>query len=90
MGFRMPFMNSTCAPSSWRVRSPIHSMWAEVSNHSPVPPSRRVSALSTFSSRASWLVKTSTRLRSGWVSGVTPTASIKASASVILSASSRY
>jgi hypothetical protein len=24
-------MNSTCAPSSWRVRSPIHKKWAEQS-----------------------------------------------------------
>ncbi|MNJ50488.1 hypothetical protein D3C77_457600 [compost metagenome] len=89
MGLEMPRMNSMWAPSNWRVRSPIHSMWAEVSNHSPDAPSRRVRALSTFSSRASWLVKTSTRDRSGWVSGVTPTASMKARASVILSASSR-
>jgi hypothetical protein len=26
-GFAMPRKNSTCAPSSWRVRSPIHGRW---------------------------------------------------------------
>ena len=31
-----PDRNSTCAPSSWRVRSPTHSRWAEQSYQSPV------------------------------------------------------
>ena len=82
-------MNSTWAPSSPRVRSPIHSMWAEVSNHSPPWLSTRVIASSKPSSSASWLVNTSTRFRSGWVSGVTPTAAMKVRASLILSVSSR-
>lgn len=30
-GLETPRRNSMCAPSSWRVRSPIHSMWAEQS-----------------------------------------------------------
>ena len=34
------------APSSWRVRSPIHSMWAEQSYQAPVSESCRVSASS--------------------------------------------
>ena len=56
-----PRANSTWAPSSWRVRSPIHSRWAEVSYQSPVVESTRVIASSKPSSRASWLVKNSTR-----------------------------
>ena len=28
IGLAMPRQNSTCAPSSWRVRSPIHRKWA--------------------------------------------------------------
>ena len=45
-GLRTPEKNSTCAPSGWRVRSPIQSMWAEQSYQSPVVESRRVSASS--------------------------------------------
>ena len=52
IGFLMPRMNSTCAPSSWRVRSPIHSKWAEVSYQSPEVESTRVIASSKGSSRA--------------------------------------
>ena len=46
IGLPTPRRNSTWAPSSWRVRSPIHSMWAEQSYQSPVSESRRVSASS--------------------------------------------
>ena len=42
-GLWTPEKNSTCAPSGWRVRSPIQSMWAEQSYQSPVRESRRVS-----------------------------------------------
>ena len=45
-GLCTPEKNSTCAPSGWRVRSPIQSMWAEQSYQSPVVESRRVSASS--------------------------------------------
>ena len=38
--------NSTWAPSSWRVRSPIHSICAEVSYQSPLVESIRVIACS--------------------------------------------
>ena len=44
-GLWTPEKNSTCAPSSSRVRSPIQSMCAEQSYQSPVSESRRVSAL---------------------------------------------
>ena len=37
MGLTMPRQNSTCAPSSWRVRSPIHRKWPEVATYSPEP-----------------------------------------------------
>jgi hypothetical protein len=90
IGFFTPRMNSMWAPSSWRVRSPIHSRWALVSYQSPEVLSTRVMASSKPSSRASWLVKNSTRRRSGWVSGVTPTAAMKVRASLIFSDSSRY
>lgn len=30
MGLLRPRKNSTCAPVSWRVRSPIQRKWAEV------------------------------------------------------------
>ena len=89
IGLRMPRMNSTWAPSGWRVRSPIHSMCAEVSNHSPVAPSCRVRALSRLSSSASWLVNISTRARIGWLSWVRPRVSMNSSASAIFSATSR-
>ena len=46
IGLRTPRRNSTCAPSGWRVRSPIHSMWAEQSYQSPEVESTRVSASS--------------------------------------------
>lgn len=36
--------NSMCAWSSWRVRSPIQTMWPEVSYSLPVRESVRVSA----------------------------------------------
>ena len=39
IGLWTPAKNSTCAPSSWRVRSPIQSMWAEQSYQSPVSES---------------------------------------------------
>ena len=35
IGLAMPRQNSTCAPSSWRVRSPIHRKWARVSYQRP-------------------------------------------------------
>ncbi len=46
MGLRTLAANSMCAPSIWRVRSPIHTMWPEVSYSSPVRESVRVSAVS--------------------------------------------
>ena len=46
IGFLMPFIYSMWAWSSWRVRSPIHSRWAEVSYQSPEVESMRVSASS--------------------------------------------
>ncbi len=39
-GSARPTRNSTCAPSIWRVRSPIHSRCAEQSYQSPVRLSR--------------------------------------------------
>jgi hypothetical protein len=45
-GLSTPRRNSTWAPSSWRVRSPIHRRWAEQSYHWPVRLSTRVSACS--------------------------------------------
>ena len=42
IGLWTPEKNSTCAPSSARVRSPIQSMCAEQSYQSPVSESRRV------------------------------------------------
>ena len=45
-GLCTPRRNSTCAPSVWRVRSPIHSMCAEQSYQSPEVESTRVSASS--------------------------------------------
>ena len=45
-GLLTPAKNSTCAPPSWRVRSPIQSMCAEQSYQSPVSESFRVSASS--------------------------------------------
>ena len=39
IGLPTPRRNSTCAPSSWRVRSPIHSMCAEQSYQPPVSES---------------------------------------------------
>ena len=44
-GLCTPAKNSTCAPSGWRVRSPIQSMCAEQSYQSPVSESRRVERL---------------------------------------------
>ncbi len=46
MGFLTFDMNATCAPSSWRVRSPIHRKCADVSYGSPDRESMRVSARS--------------------------------------------
>ncbi len=46
MGLRTPVRKRTCAPSSWRVRSPIQSRCAEQSYQSPVSESRRVRASS--------------------------------------------
>ena len=45
-GLWMPERNSQWAPSSWRVRSPTHSMAAEQSYQSPVNESLRVRASS--------------------------------------------
>ena len=45
-GLPTPERKCTWAPSSWRVRSPIQSMWAEQSYQSPVSESCRVSASS--------------------------------------------
>ena len=45
-GLAMPRRNSRWAPSSWRVRSPTHSRWAEQSYQPPVRLSRRVMACS--------------------------------------------
>ena len=56
IGFLMPRMNSTCAPSSCRVRSPIHRKCALQPYQSPVVESTRVSACSYGSSSASWLM----------------------------------
>ena len=55
-GFFTPRRNSTWAPSSWRVRSPIHRKCAEQPYQSPVVESIRVSACSYGSSSASWLM----------------------------------
>ena len=41
-GLLMPERNSRWAPSSWRVRSPTQTMWAEQSYQSPVSESTRV------------------------------------------------
>jgi hypothetical protein len=46
IGFLMPLKYSVWAPSGWRVRSPIQSMWPEVAYQSLVIESRRVSASS--------------------------------------------
>ena len=46
IGFFTPRMNSTCAPSGWRVRSPIHRKCAEQAYQSPEVESTRVSACS--------------------------------------------
>ena len=43
IGLCTPEKNSTCAPSSCRVRSPIQSRCAEQSYQSPVSESLRVS-----------------------------------------------
>ena len=52
-GFAMPRQNSTCAPSSWRVRSPIHRKCALVSYQRPEVESTRVIASSKPSRSAS-------------------------------------
>ena len=46
IGLPTPRRNSMWAPSSWRVRSPIHSMCAEQSYQPPLSESCRVSASS--------------------------------------------
>ena len=46
IGLRTRERKSTCAWSSWRVRSPIHRKWPEVSYGKPVRESVRVSARS--------------------------------------------
>ncbi len=46
IGLRIFEANSMCAPSSWRVRSPIQTMCPETSYRSPVRESTRVSAVS--------------------------------------------
>ena len=50
-GSAMPRRNSTCAPSSWRVRSPIHSIWRRAvvpvaggANRRGSAPARRAAA----------------------------------------------
>ncbi len=88
-GFLMPLKYSTWAPSRSRVRSPIHSRWAEVSYHWPEVLSTRVIASSMFRSSPSWLVKNSTWCSAGWLSGVTPMASMNIRVSLIFSATSR-
>ena len=45
IGLLMPERNSTWAPSSWRVRSPTQTMWAEQSYQSPVSESTPGEAL---------------------------------------------
>ena len=47
IGLAMPRRYSTCAPSIWRVRSPIHRKWAEVSYQRPEVESIRVIACSS-------------------------------------------
>lgn len=44
IGLRIFEANSMCAPSSWRVRSPIHTMCPETSYRWPVRESTLVSA----------------------------------------------
>ncbi len=44
IGLRMREANSMCAPSSWRVRSPIQTMCPDTSYSLPVRESVRVSA----------------------------------------------
>ena len=86
----MPVKHAPWAPSRSRVRTPIHTRWAEVSYHWPEVRSIRVMASSRFRSRASWLVKNSTWCSAGWLSGVTPMASMNCRVSLIFSAISRY
>ena len=53
IGFCTPRANSTCAPSGWRVRSPIQIMWPEPATGRPVVELMRQSASSYSSSSAS-------------------------------------
>ena len=46
IGLEIPRIYSTCAPSGWRVRSPIHNICADVSYQEPVVESTRVIASS--------------------------------------------
>jgi hypothetical protein len=50
-GFCTPRQNSTCAPSGWRVRSPIQIMCPDPATGSPVVESIRHSASSYSSSK---------------------------------------
>ena len=56
IGFCTPRAKATCAPSGWRVRSPIQIMCPEPASHLPVVVSTRASASSYSSSKASWEV----------------------------------
>ena len=77
IGFLIFDAKSTCAPSSWRVRSPIQTKWADTSYGSPVRESIRVKAFSYSRMSASWLEKKSTDLNA---SGSTPADFMKSNA----------
>ena len=77
IGFLIFEAKSICAPSSWRVRSPIHTKCADTSYGSPVRESIRVNAFSYSKISASWLEKKSTDLNA---SGSTPADFMKSSA----------
>ena len=87
IGFLMWLSSSTWAPSSWRVRSPIHTKWPETSYGGSVRESMRVSACSYSSTSASWLEWKSTRWNS---SGSAPIAFMKVSARSISEAITSY
>ena len=77
IGLAMRLSSSTWAPSSWRVRSPIHTKWLETSYGCSVRESMRVRACSYSRMSASCEEKKSTVWNS---SGSTPIASMNARA----------
>ena len=83
IGLWMWLSSSTCAPSSWRVRSPIQRKWLETSYGVSVRESMRVIACSYSSTSASWLEWKSTRWNS---SGSAPIAFMNVSARSISAA----